>query len=58
MLIQPAHSSSAIVSSEPFFIHPMWCASNPNVDRSAPPRPAKKKTAKRKAATKKTVKRR
>ena len=57
MLIQPAHSSSAIASSEPFFIHPMWCASNPNVDRSAPP-PAKKKTAKRKLATKKTVKKR
>jgi hypothetical protein len=57
MLIQPAHSSSAIASSEPFFIHPMWCASNPNVDRSAPP-PAKKKTAKKKLATKKTVKRR
>ena len=58
MFIQPAHSSSEIAFSEPFVINSMWCAANPNVDRSAPPRPAKKKTAKRKLATKKTVKRR
>jgi hypothetical protein len=55
MFIQ-GHSSSEIAFAEPSFVNPMWCADNPNVDRSAPPRPAKKKTAKRK--TKKTGKKR
>ena len=54
MFIQPGQSSSAF--SEPSLVNPMWCADNPNVDRSAPPRPAKKKAAKRK--TKKTAKKR
>jgi hypothetical protein len=36
----------------------MWCADNPNVDRSAPPRPGKKKTAKRKPVSKRAVKKR
>jgi hypothetical protein len=58
MFTQSGHSSSEIAFSEPSLINPMWCADNPNVDRSAPPRPGKKKTAKRKLLTKKTVKKR
>jgi len=58
MFIQPAHSSSEIAFSEPSFVNPMWCADNPNVDRSAPPRPGKKKTAKRKPVSKRAVKKR
>lgn len=54
MFTQSVHSSSEIAFAEQAII-PMWCAFNPNVDRSAPP---KKKTAKRKTAKKKPAKRR
>jgi hypothetical protein len=57
MFIQPGHSSE-IAFSEPSLVNSLWCADNPNVDRSAPPRPGKKKTAKRKLVKKKAVKKR
>ena len=56
------HSSPEVAFPGLAPINPLWCADNPNVDRSAPPRPAapakKKKAAKTKPVTKKAVKRR
>ena len=57
MFTQSMHSSSAIAFPQPAGIGPLWCADNPNVDRSAPP-PRKEKIAKRKPSAKKPAKKR
>lgn len=60
MFTQSVHSLPEVAFPGLAAINPMGCADNPNVDRSAPPRPAasaKKKAAKKKPA-KKAVKRR
>jgi len=51
----PSSSESVFPESATGF--PVWCMPNPDVDRSAPPRPAKKKSGK-KRATKKPGKKR
>ena len=52
MLSQSVPSSSGGAFPSFATVNPTWYMSNPNVDRSVPPRPAKKKAAKKKPATK------
>ena len=48
MFSQPVPSSSESTFPGPGTVHPAWCMANPDVDRSAPPRPGKKKSVKKK----------
>jgi hypothetical protein len=57
MFSQPVPSSSGSAFPGSATVYPAWCVPNPNVDRSAPPRPARKKSAKKKV-TKKPAKQR
>ena len=57
MFSQPVPSSSGSAFPGSATVYPAWCMPNPNVDRSAPPRPARKKSAKKKV-TKKPAKQR
>ena len=54
MFAQSVHSSHEVALPVPATFDTMWCVNNPNVDRAAPPRPAKRKAAKK--AVKKAVK--
>lgn len=56
MFTQSVYPASAIALPERAVTGSMWCAFNPNVDRSAPPRPSMKKAAKKKPAPKKPAK--
>jgi hypothetical protein len=58
MFSQPAPSSSAGPFGGKATVHPLWLMPNPDVDRAAPPRPVRKKSAKKKPATKKPAKKR
>lgn len=58
MFALPAPSSFEIALPEPASVTALWCAFNPNVDRSAPPPARPKKAAtKKKPLTKKPAKR-
>ena len=58
MFSQSVPSSSERALPGPATVYPAWCMANPNVDRAAPPRPVKKKSAKKKPVTKKPGKKR